>query len=969
MAVAGTLIYETKLNTDGFQRSVNSMTGTVEKGGSKIKSIIAALGITKIISSAISTINASIDGAISRIDTLNNFPKVMSNLGISSEDASKAINTLSDKLKGIPTTLDDAALAVQRFTSKNGDVKKSTEIFLAVNNALLAGGASAEIQSSALEQLSQSYAKGKPDMMEWRAIQTAMPAQLKQISSEMLGNKDALDKYLKSAQEYADNNPLSSTASELIEQLKAVENGTGDMTTALGTGLRTGVISMDEFIDTIVKLNKDGTKNFQSFEKQARNATGGIKTSVTNMKTAITRGVANVISSVDKLLQKNGLGGISGVLSNIGKTSETAFKKFATAIEKVNVKALINVLKTLIPVIAGVTAGFVAYQVVLKTISAINIAKNILSAVSSFLSLIPAITSATDAMALLNVAFNANPVGLIVAGVAGLTAGLIALHSALSKNKTEQEQVNQTLKDYDETMKEADKSRQKYLDTNMNEVQNYRNLYDELINLADENGKVKEGYEERAKFISGTLNEALGTEITVTDGVIQNYQKISVEIANVIKAKRAKVLLDAQEEKYNKAKDEAAKLEEAYATAVKEANKAEEERNNYISKVAEQYGITEERVKELLNTTNVFDDSLEIHGETLLNIKNKNNELNTEYDKTQALLEETGNKYADNQKTIGEYETSLTNLSNGNYDAVLKMYEDTTNYQGKTKEQTYNNYQDAITAQQLYLDSLKRDKDKYDTETYNALVSSTESKIKQLESEQAKYKTITEEGQKKTKQAWNKGLSEQLSEITGHKVEFRKTSNGNVQAYIDGIKEGKPMTKKEAKALAETMTSEIKNQKREAKKSGEYLIEGTTSGIKNRNKQSSAFSAIASFGNSLLAKLRISLKEHSPSKASEQDAKYLIEGFNVGLTKSKGKSLKLVEEFGNEILNEMQDAVNVETGKMSFSGTSGSVTEILNANATFEGTMPISVNLDGEKIYQNQETIKARKALQYGGVK
>ena len=967
MAVAGTLTYETKLNTDGFQRSVNSMTGTVEKGGSKIKSIIAALGITKIISSAISTINASIDGAISRIDTLNNFPKVMSNLGISSEDASKAINTLSDKLKGIPTTLDDAALAVQRFTSKNGDVKKSTEIFLAVNNALLAGGASAEIQSSALEQLSQSYAKGKPDMMEWRAIQTAMPAQLKQISSEMLGNKDALDKYLKSAQEYADNNPLSSTASELIEQLKAVENGTGDMTTALGTGLRTGVISMDEFMDTIVKLNKDGTKNFQSFEKQARNATGGIKTSVTNMKTAITRGVANVISSVDKLLQKNGLGGISGVLSDIGKTSETAFKKFATAIEKVNVKALINVLKTLIPVIAGVTAGFVAYQVVLKAISAINIAKNILSTASSFLSLIQAIKSTKDAMILLNTVITANPVGLIVAGVAGLTAGLIALHSALSKNKTEQEQVNQTLKDYDETMKEADKSRQKYLDTNMNEVQNYRNLYDELINLAD--GNVKEGYEERAKFISGTLNEALGTEITVTDGVIQNYQKISVEIANVIKAKRAKVLLDAQEEKYNKAKDEATTLEESFATAVKESSKAEKELNDYISGVAKSYGLTNDELQKVLSSNNDFTESSKINGVELEKIKNTISGLSEKYTESNETLKRSKDAYTENQRIIGEYETSLMNLSNGNYDAVLKMYEDTTNYQGKTKEQTYNNYQDAITAQQLYLDSLKRDKDKYDTETYNALVSSTESKIKQLESEQAKYKTITEEGQKKTKQVWNKGLSEQLSEITGHKVEFRKTSNGNVQAYIDGIKEGKPMTKKEAKALAETMTSEIKNQKGEAKKSGEYLIEGTTSGIKNQNKQSSAFSAIASFGNSLLAKLRTSLKEHSPSKASEQDAKYLIEGFNVGLAKNKGKSLKLVEEFGNEILNEMQDAVNVETGKMSFSGTSGSVTEILNANATFEGTMPISVNLDGEKIYQNQETIKARKALQYGGVK
>lgn len=969
MAIAGTLTYETKLNTDGFQSGINSMTGSVEKGGSKIKNIIAALGITKIISTAINTINASIDGAVSRIDTLNNFPKVMSNLDISSDDASKSINTLSEKLKGIPTTLDDAALAVQRFTSKNGDVQKSTEIFLAVNNALLAGGASAEIQSSALEQLSQSYAKGKPDMMEWRAIQTAMPAQLKQISLEMMGNKDALDKYLKSAQEYADNNPMSATAKELMEQLEAVKNGTGDMTTALGTGLRTGVISMDEFIDTIIKLNKTGTKNFQSFEKQAKNATGGIKTSVTNMKTAITRGVANVISSIDKLLKKNGLGGISEVLNNIGKTSENAFKKFASAIEKVNVKALINVLKTLIPVIGSVTAGFVAYQVALKAISIINIAKSILSTVTSFMSLIPAITSAKDAMILLNMAFNANPVGLVVAGIAGLTAGLLLLNSALNKNKTEQEQVNQTLKDYDKTMKEADKARQEYLDTNMNEVQNYRNLYDELINLVDENGKVKEGYEQRAQFISTTLNEALGTEITVTDGVIQNYQQMSVEVANVIKAKRTKVLLDAQEEKYNKAKDQATKLEEAYAIAVKEANKAESERNNYISKVAEQYGLTEERVKELLNTTNVFDENLEIHGEELMNIKNKNVELNTTYEKTQGLLDEAGKAYTSNEEIIASYETALTNLSNGNYDAVLKMYEDTTNYQGKTKDETYKNYQTAIIAQQEHLDRLKRDKDKYDEDVYNAMVSAGEAKLKQLQDEQAKYKTETEEGQKKVKKVWNKELANQLSEITGHKVKFKETSNGNVQAYIDGIKEGKPMTKKEAKALANSMTDEIKNQKEEAKRSGEFLIDGTTAGIKNPSKQSSAFSAISSFGNSLLSKLKSSLKEHSPSKASEEDAKYLIDGFNLGISRNKDKSFKIIDEFGKDVLSEMQNAVNAETGKMSFSGTSASVTEILNANATFEGKMPISVNLDGEKIYENQETIKARKSLQYGGVR
>ena len=76
-------------------------------------------------------------------------------------------------------------MAVQRFTSANGDIEKSTDLFLAVNNAILAGGASSEIQASALEQLSQAYAKGKPDMMEWRTLMTAMPAQLKQVANAM----------------------------------------------------------------------------------------------------------------------------------------------------------------------------------------------------------------------------------------------------------------------------------------------------------------------------------------------------------------------------------------------------------------------------------------------------------------------------------------------------------------------------------------------------------------------------------------------------------------------------------------------------------------------------------------------------------------------------------------------------------------------------------------------------------------
>ena len=366
MGVAGSLTYDTKLDTKGFQKGVNDITNKAKTGGTTVKNIVAGLGITKIISKAFQIISSSVDSAISRIDTLKNFPKVMSNLGIGSEDATKSINKLSEKLKGIPTKLDDAALAVQRFTSANGDIEKSTDMFLAVNNAILAGGASADIQASALEQLSQAYAKGKPDMVEWRTLQTAMPAQLKQVADAM-----------------------------------------GTTSDALGEGLRTGTISMDEFIDKIVEMNKEGVNGFTSFEEQAKNATGGINTSVTNMKTAISRGVADLIQKVDDGLSK--FGGLSGVISKIGEIGEKALKKIGQYLPTVidlAVKGAEIIIK-IAPYIAPLVAGFIAFSAVLKTL---EIVKTITSAFAAF-----------------NAVLMANPIALIIAGVVALIAGFVLL--------------------------------------------------------------------------------------------------------------------------------------------------------------------------------------------------------------------------------------------------------------------------------------------------------------------------------------------------------------------------------------------------------------------------------------------------------------------------------------------------------------------------------------------------------------
>lgn len=349
-------------------------------------------------------INSSVDGAIRRVDILNNFPKVMSNLGISADASKKAIARMSDELKGLPTSLDSAAMSVQRLTSKNGDVGKSTDMFLALNNAILAGGAPMDIQATAIEQISQAYAKGRPDMIEWRSLQSAMPAQLKQISKAFFQNGAAIDKYLAKAREYANNNPMSSTGKELVEQLEAVKNGTGDMTTALGTSMRTGIVSMDEFMDTITKLNTEGVDGFQNFKDQAKNSTGGIQTSIENMKTAVVRGVSKIIGAI-------GGGNITGAVSGFGSGIEKMLGAIAGLINFVKDN---STMFTVIAVAVGIFAGAViTYNTAVSLASAASKAWTVATQV------------ATGVQWLFNAALNANPLAIVAVALAAVTAGLV----------------------------------------------------------------------------------------------------------------------------------------------------------------------------------------------------------------------------------------------------------------------------------------------------------------------------------------------------------------------------------------------------------------------------------------------------------------------------------------------------------------------------------------------------------------
>ena len=153
----------------GFNRGMGGLktaTATFGTFGTKMAAIAGAVAgtVQTGITAAMGAIGNSIGAAVSRVDTMAAFPRVLSGLGYQASDASAAIQKMSDHLTGLPTRLDAMTSSVQKIVPTVKDVGRSTDIMLAFNDALLAGGASTQVQEAALEQFAQTLAKGKPEL-------------------------------------------------------------------------------------------------------------------------------------------------------------------------------------------------------------------------------------------------------------------------------------------------------------------------------------------------------------------------------------------------------------------------------------------------------------------------------------------------------------------------------------------------------------------------------------------------------------------------------------------------------------------------------------------------------------------------------------------------------------------------------------------------------------------------------------
>ncbi len=301
--VGGTIIWELDADTKKFTAKLDEASQEARNFGNKTEQTtslanrgfqnLAKIGMAAVTAASVAVgaaIVKNIGNAVKRVDILNNFPKVMTNLGYGADEAQRALKALDAGVKGLPTSLDGIVNSMQAILPASKSVDYATKLTLAMNNALLAGGKPAADQANAMEQFSKALAKGKPSLLDWQTLVRTMPGQMDQLTQK-----------------------LGFGRGEWVKMHEALQDGK---------------LKFSDVTDAIIELNEKGLNGLPGYAEQAKNATKGIGTAMANANTAITRGIAKVIQAI-------GAESIGNAITNIGKAFEKGFKVIVAVIEKV----------------------------------------------------------------------------------------------------------------------------------------------------------------------------------------------------------------------------------------------------------------------------------------------------------------------------------------------------------------------------------------------------------------------------------------------------------------------------------------------------------------------------------------------------------------------------------------------------------------------------------------------------------
>lgn len=617
-----------------------------DRGSDSLKKFAIGGAAFKLASKAVDLLTDSLGGAIQRFDTLESYPRVMQAMGHSTEDVTRSTKKLAAGIEGLPTTLNEVVGTAQRLTSITGDINKSTDLTLALNNAFLASGSSSADASRGLQQFSQMLSAGKVDMQSWKTLQETMPYAL-QKTAESFGF--------------------------------AGQSAQHDFYSAL----KEGRITFNQFSSKLVELNG----GVGGFAELAKTNSKGIQTSFGNLKNAVVKGVANTIKALDDLTKaatgktiaenfdalKVIINAAFGVIVNVIKASTPVFQTLFSILgigasvisflrpaiiglvaALVTMRAINQAVKTTkdlisawkifkltatraIRIINLLTAAQATYGSITKAQLVAHLANNGALTASNLLygvltGSISLQTAATIAATAATTAFKAGltavkaaltaltgPIGLVVAGVGLAVGALVGLWQWLTAEseetkrlKSEQEELVKSTDQLTDSVKQSAKERQKNLESVKGNTESYQKLADEIVQLSQKTNKTAADKKNLKKKI-----DALNASVS---GLNLAYDKNSDSLSHNSDEIKARISAMEAESTWETSQKNLLDIEQKRAEIGEQLKQIAEQRKKWNEESNVSDGVRKERLQEL--------------NDKETELKNTQTELQTEYEKT-----------------------------------------------------------------------------------------------------------------------------------------------------------------------------------------------------------------------------------------------------------------------------------------------------------------------------------------------
>lgn len=628
------------------------------------------------------------------------------------------------------------------------------------------------------------------------------------VSSALSGMKKAVGNWSKEGKnaniEFDRTLKLIQQAPDATEAAKvAVEAFGAKSGVELADAMRTGKFSYEEFAQSLKKSSKTVEKTYENTQD-----------SLDKIDLAMQGVKVDVAKAFGELLEEN--------KENIDEAIEY-FKTTVIPGAKRVVTWTIDNFDKIKSVAKGVATTLATVWVIKKSA---QFAQTVTGFVGMLKNLSGAADSAAKSQESLNAAQSASPIGAIATTVGLLIGAMTTLIDLAADDIQVVEEETDKYQDlHDEISKTRDEwkeleaTKKELIDKSDAEFDYYQKLKTELDLITDKNGKVREGYEDRAKFITEKLSEATGIEIKLNDGIIESYDKVSKAIDDVLKKKRSQAVLNANEESYQKAVTENEKQYNHFIEAKEAWEESAQEVDLLKSAMTQanlQYNV-QRKAGNNVEAENWFKRYQEAEAE-LKKAENQKSKNWTSYNEAKVNYETTAS-------TMQNYEELSAALLGGDEKAISRATENLKKGFMRAETTTKNSLEQQVKSYKKYYENLEKQLEKGTPGVTKVMVEQAKEMSQAAVNELEKYNKNYSQAGKLNMGAYAGGMTSTDSksallegaytttllvsnEFTKNTPSFLKSGKNSVENYAKGLISGKDSYLPSAMSSISQKTSE-----------------------------------------------------------------------------------------------------------------------------------------------------------------